>query len=143
MPLETAVAESIWLGKFFSQLLLIFAAIAAMVTVVGIYDVTAYSVSRRTHELGVRMALGAQRPHIMWMVVRQSMKVVLIGVVIGLGMALAQGAALGSILYGVSGTDPVTYAGVTALVIDASLLASWLPARRATRLDPVRALRDD
>ncbi|MCH7824182.1 MAG: FtsX-like permease family protein [Acidobacteria bacterium] len=143
MPLETAVAESIWLGKSFSQLLLIFAAIAAMVTVVGIYGVTAYSVSRRTHEFGVRMALGAQRPHIMRMVVRQSMKVVLIGVVIGLGMALAQGATLGSILYGVSGTDPVTYAGVTALVIAASLLASWLPARRATRLDPVRALRDD
>ena len=89
------------------------------------------------------MALGAKRVQIMWMVVRQSMKVVMIGVVIGLGMALAQGVVLGSVLYGVSGADPTTYAAVTALIVAVSLLAAWLPARRATRLDPVRALRDD
>jgi len=143
MPLEAAVAESFWLGTFIAQLMWVFAGIAAIVAAVGIYGVTAYAVSRRTHELGVRMALGADRTHIMRMVLRQSMTTVFIGTVIGLGLAFAQGAILESVLVDVSGTDPATFAGVTALIIVVSLLAAWLPARRATHLDPVRALRDD
>lgn len=84
-----------------------------------------------------------ERSHIVRMVIRQSMTVVFIGVGIGLVLAVAQGMALESMLYEVSGTDPVTFAGVVALVLGVSLLAAWLPARRATRLDPVRALRDE
>jgi len=143
MPLTDSLAESIWDLGFFTKLMRIFAIIAATIAAVGIYGVTAYAVSRRTQELGVRMALGAERSHIVRMVIRQSMTVVLIGVAIGLVLALAQGMALQSMLYEISGTDPVTFAGVVALVLGVSLLAAWLPARRATSLDPVRALRDE
>ena len=151
MSYESVVAEAMWGAAFFSRLMWIFAVIAAVVAAVGIYGVTAYSVSRRTHELGVRLALGAPRSRIMRMVVRQSMAVVLVGVVIGLGLALAQGVVLGAVLgdvdvdsgVDVSLIDPFTYAGVTLLVLAVGLGATWLPARRTTRLDPVRALRDD
>jgi len=142
MPMTDSLAESIWQIGFFTNLMRIFALIAAVIAAVGIYGVTSYAVSRRTQELGVRMALGAERAHIMRMVIRQSMTVVLIGVVIGLALAAAQGAALQAMLYEVSGADPLTFATVVGLVFGVSLLAAWLPARRATRLDPVMALRD-
>jgi putative ABC transport system permease protein len=143
MPMTEAVAEDTWDLGFFTSLMRVFAAIAAAIAAVGIYGVTAYSVSRRTQELGVRMALGADRAHIVRMVIRQSMTVVAVGVGIGLVLAVAQGLALQSLLYEVSGTDPATFAGVVALILGVGLLAAWLPARRATRLDPVRALRDE
>ncbi len=143
MPMTESVAESIWDLDFFTGLMRIFAVIAAIIAAIGVYGVTSYAISRRTQELGVRMALGADRAHIMRMVIRQSMTVVIIGVAIGLALAAAQGIALEAMLYEVSGMDPVTFAGVTALVLGVGLLAAWLPARRATRLDPVRALRDE
>jgi predicted permease len=143
MPVTDAVAEDVWELGLIANLMRAFAVIAASIAAVGIYGVTAYSVSRRTQELGVRLALGAQRGHIVRMVVRQSMLVVGVGVVIGVALAVIQGLALESLLYEVSGTDPATLAGVVALVLAVSLAAAWLPARRATRLDPVRALRDE
>ncbi|MGD8331874.1 MAG: ABC transporter permease, partial [Acidobacteriota bacterium] len=143
MTLDQAVSENVWELSFFTSLMRAFAVIAAAIAAVGIYGVTAYSVSRRTQELGVRMALGAERSHITRMVIRQSMAVVVVGVVIGVVLAVGQGIALQSQLYEISGTDPATFAAVVALVLGVGLMAAWLPARRATRLDPVRALRDE
>jgi len=143
MTLDQAVAESVWNLGFFTSLMRAFALIAAAIAAVGIYGVTAYSVARRTQELGVRMALGAGRSDITRMVIRQSMAVVSIGVLIGMLLAVGQGIALQSVLYEISGTDPRTFAAVVGLVLGVGLLAAWLPARRATRLDPVRALRDE
>jgi putative ABC transport system permease protein len=143
MPVSDAVARTVWMPGFFSSLMRVFAIIAAAIAAVGIYGVTAYSVSRRTQELGVRMALGAERRAITRMVILQSMTVVAIGIVIGLVLAVGQGMALESILYEISGTDPATFATVVALILIVSLVAAWLPARRATGLDPVRALRNE
>jgi ABC-type antimicrobial peptide transport system permease subunit len=143
MPVTAAVARSVWMPGFFTSLMRAFALIAAAIAAVGIYGVTAYSVSRRTRELGVRMALGAERPEITRMVIRQSMAIVAIGIVVGLVLAVGQGKALESMLYEISGTDPMTFVTVVAMIVAVSLLAAWLPARRATGLDPVRALRDE
>jgi putative ABC transport system permease protein len=138
---EALVSDSVAQPRLAMLLLGVFAAVALLLAAVGTYGVIAYSVSQRTHEFGVRMALGAGRREVLGLVVRQGLLLASLGV--GLGLAAAAGATrlLSGLLYGVSPTDPVTYASVAALLTAVSLVACLVPARRATRVDPVIALR--
>jgi len=123
-----------WLFGFFGLLALLLAAI-------GIYGVMSFIVSRRTHEIGVRMALGAESSHVLRLTITQGLTLSLIGTVIGLSAALALTQSMKSMLYGVSATDPLTYMGVAVLLIGVSVLACYLPARRAAKISPMIALR--
>jgi len=105
--------------------------------------VMAYSVARRTHELGVRMALGASAPHVLRLVLRQGMLTTAVGLVIGIAGALVLTRAMQSMLFGISATDPIALLAVALLLGLAALLASYLPARRATKVDPIVALRHE
>ena len=110
---------------------------------VGIYGVTAYSVAQRTREVGIRRALGAQQYDILKLVLGQGMVLTVIGSIVGLCGALALTRLLESLLYGVSATDPWTFLGITCLLLVAALIASYIPARRATLIEPTAALRGD
>jgi putative ABC transport system permease protein len=123
------------------ELLFAFAALALALAAVGIYGVMSYAVAQRTAEIGVRMALGAQTRDILRLVVGQGAKLVLLGVAIGLAAALASAQAMRSLLYGVSPTDPLTFIAIAALLACVAIVACWIPARRATRVDPLIALK--
>jgi putative ABC transport system permease protein len=127
--------------RFYVLLLTLFAAVALTLAAVGIFGVMSYAVTQQTREIGIRMALGADRDRVVWMILRRACLLVLAGLIIGLAMAIVTGRALASLLYELSPTDPVTLAAVCALLAGIALLASYLPARRATRIDPVVALR--
>jgi putative ABC transport system permease protein len=118
-----------------------FAAMALLLAALGLYGVVSYSVTQRSQEIGVRIALGARPGHVLRLVVREGMRLTVLGLLIGLGAALAATHVMESLLFGVSATDPLTLAGVSAFVAAVALLASYLPAFRATRLDPMAALR--
>ncbi|HEV2149547.1 MAG TPA: ABC transporter permease [Longimicrobiaceae bacterium] len=139
--MREVVHRSLWQRRLFGGLFTSFAAIALLLAVSGVYAVIAYSVSQRTHEFGVRMALGARPGRILGMVVRQGAVLTVIGVGIGALGAFAVTRVMGSLLYGVAPTDPVTFAAVTVILASATVLASWIPARRATRVDPMIAIR--
>ncbi|HYO14715.1 MAG TPA: ABC transporter permease [Thermoanaerobaculia bacterium] len=126
--------------RFNTMLLAALGVIGLALAAVGIYGVIAYFVSQRTAEIGLRMALGATEKKVLAMVVRQALQPVLVGVTVGIGGGLMAGRALASLLFGVSATDPATFAGVVLVLVTAALLASWVPARRAARVDPTRAL---
>ena len=129
--------------RFTLVLLATFATVALVLAAVGIYGVISYAVSRRTHEIGVRMALGATPSTVLRLIIGEGMRVVAIGVVAGLAGALVVTRLMTTVVYGVRVTDPMTYAGVAALLTAVALLASYIPARRATRIDPLTAMRTD
>jgi putative ABC transport system permease protein len=140
-PLEFYLSETVAQPRFNSLLLGLFAGVALLLTAIGLYGVVAYSVTQRTQEIGVRMALGARSVDVLRLVLGQGMKLVLIGVVIGIGGALALTRVIQSLLFGVSATDPLTFALIVLLLIVVTLTACWIPARRATKVDPLMALR--
>ena len=129
--------------RFTLVLLATFAAVALFLATVGIYGVIGYAVARRTHEIGVRMALGATPASVISLIIGQGMRVVLVGVVVGLGGALLVTRLMTTVVYGVRVTDPITYGGVAALLVGVAMVASYIPARRATRIDPLVAMRAD
>ena len=129
--------------RFTLVLLATFAVVALVLAAVGIYGVISYAVSRRTHEIGVRMALGATPSNVVRLIIGQGMRVVAAGVVAGLGGALLVTRLMTNVVYGVRVTDPLTYGGVALLLTSVALLASYIPARRATRIDPLASMRAD
>jgi putative ABC transport system permease protein len=124
-------------------LLSVFAAVALVIAMVGIYGVISYAVSQRTHEIGVRMALGAQAKDVLKMVIWRGMRLTMIGVAIGLAAAIALTRVMKSLLFNVSATDPATFALIALLLIAVALIASYIPARRATKVDPLQSIRSE
>jgi len=127
--------------RFNALLLGVFAAIALVLATLGIYSVISYSITLRTQEIGIRMALGANRPAILMMVLRKGIMLTVIGALIGLAGAFALTRWMSSLLFGVTATDPATYVIVLLVALGAALLACSIPAQRATRVDPLIALR--
>jgi ABC-type antimicrobial peptide transport system permease subunit len=122
-------------------LLLIFAGVAVVLASLGIYGVIAYTVTQRNRELGIRMALGARQWDILTLMVGQGLRRVLLGVGIGLALSLGLGRLLSTLLYGIKAHDPLTFVAVAAVLVAVALVATWLPARRAAKVDPAITLR--
>jgi len=143
ISMEQRLAESIASRRFQMLLFGLFAAVALVIATVGIYGVISYTVSQRTHEIGIRMALGAQTSDVLWMVIRRGMILALIGVALGLATALALTRVMKNLLFNVSATDPATFTLIALLLVSVALIASYIPARRAAKVDPLRALRHE
>jgi predicted permease len=141
--LEQVVADSTATRRFSLVLQMLFALVALSLAAVGLYGVLAYTVARRTGEIGVRMALGAKRSDVLRMVVGQGMTIVVIALVLGVAGALAVGRVIASLLFGVSPGDPGTYVGVVGMLLAVGFFACWTPARRASGVDPAMALRSE
>jgi putative ABC transport system permease protein len=139
--LSKTLAEQVAEPRLYALLLSLFAGIALLLAAVGIYSVLAYSVAQRTQEFGIRLALGAQGRDVLKLVIRQGLKLALLGIGIGLVGALALTRLLKTLLFNVSATDPATFTLIALLLVVVTLVACWLPARRATKVDPMIALR--
>jgi putative ABC transport system permease protein len=141
--METILANSTWQRRLWGVSFAIFAALALALTAVGVYGVMSYLAGHRTREIGIRMALGAQPGAVLRLIIGQGLKLVVIGVAIGLIGSLAMTRMMASLLFGMSATDPMTFAGVASLLIIVAILACWIPARRAAKTDPMIALRTE
>jgi putative ABC transport system permease protein len=139
--LQAQVNDSVGQQRLISGLTGLFGILALVLTAVGLYGSVAYNVIRRTHEIGIRVALGAKRSDVLGLIVGQGLKLTFVGVAVGLAGALALTRILASLLYGVKPTDLVTFTVVSMILAAVALLASYIPARRATRVDPMIALR--
>jgi predicted permease len=141
--MREVVRRRMFQPRIYGSMFAVFAGAALLLASVGLYGVVAYTVAQRTHEIGVRVALGATMAHVLRLVVRQGARLVALGLLIGVPAALALTRLLRGALYGVSPGDPATFVGMTMLLSAVALLASYVPARRATRVDPMTALRSD
>jgi putative ABC transport system permease protein len=139
--MEDIVSEAVARQRFSMLLLGIFASLALFLAAVGIYGVMSYSVAQRTREIGIRMALGAQRSDVLKMTIRHGLQLVFVGVVIGLAAAFVLTRVMSSLLFGVSATDPITFVAIPLLLMSVALLASYIPALRSMKIDPMVALR--
>jgi len=139
--MDTVVDDFVAQPRFNMILLGTFGALALILSGIGVYGVMAYTVTQRTHEFGIRMALGASSADVLRVVLNQALRITLVGLAVGLVGAFAATRALGSMLFGVKASDPATFAGIALLLATIAILASYLPARRATKVDPVIALR--
>lgn len=142
-PLSERMALPLMPARIAAYVFGSFGLLALILAAIGIYGVMSYTVSRRTHEIGIRVALGAQARDVLRLVIGQGMMLALVGVVIGLSVALLLARLMKSLLFGLSAADPLTYTGVSALLMGVALLACYLPARRATKIDPMQALRSE
>jgi predicted permease len=142
-PLDDLIAQQRWFLRVFTTMFSVFALIALVLAAVGLYAVTAYSVTQRTRDIGLRMVLGAQPGQVIWLFLRRSLVQLAAGLVLGLAAALALGQVLQTMLVQTSARDPLTLAVIVALLIGVSIAASLGPARRATRLDPLEAIRHE
>lgn len=142
-PMTDVVGSSIAAERFVTTLMSIFAGLAVVLALVGLYGVLSYQVSQSTHEIGVRMALGAQTRDVLRLILGQGISFTLIGIVIGLAGAFALTRLIGSLLFGVSVTEPAVFAGVALLLVAVAAVASYIPSRCATKVDPIQALRTE
>jgi putative ABC transport system permease protein len=141
--LDDAFASATFQHRLSMILLGVFAIVALSLAAIGIYGVMSYAVSTRTQEIGVRMAVGADRGHVLWLVLGQALRLTLLGLLIGIAAVVAGGGALRRVLFEVRASDPITIAAVAVALGSVALFAAWLPAWRASRIDPVDALRND
>jgi putative ABC transport system permease protein len=141
--MEDVIAGTLWYPRLSAWLLGLFAALAAALAAAGLYGVMSYSVNQRTQEIGLRMALGAQSGDALRMVIGEGFKLTVVGLGLGLVAAFALNRLIASQLFGVTATDPLTYAGVATLLAMVALIACYLPARRAAKVDPLVALKRD
>jgi ABC-type antimicrobial peptide transport system permease subunit len=139
--MDTLAAESIALRRVCMLLLTVFSTIALLLAAIGIYGVLSYAVVQRTHELGIRAALGAQQRDVLRLVLGDGMRLAFIGLSFGLAASIALTRLIAGLLYGVSATDPATFGAVTLLLMSVAVAACWIPARRALQVDPIVALR--
>jgi putative ABC transport system permease protein len=139
--MKQVMADTVARARFNTLLLALFAGLATLLAAVGIFGVMNYSVTLRTREIGLRMALGAQPGQVLMLILKQGLLLTLIGIGIGLAGALALTRIMSSLLFGVNATDPVTFTALVLLLTVVSLLACYIPARRATKVDPLIALR--
>jgi putative ABC transport system permease protein len=139
--LESYISDQVATQRFNMVLLAIFAGVAMLLAALGIFGVMSYSVTRRTHEIGIRMALGAQPRNVLKLIVAHGMALALGGIVLGLGISFVATRLMQKLLFGVSATDPMIFVGIAVLLSGVALLACYLPARRATRVNPTLALR--
>jgi putative ABC transport system permease protein len=141
--LERAVTASMAEPRFYAALLSGFAGIALLLAAVGVFGSMSFRVARRLREMGIRMALGASSHQVVGMVVRQGLRVAMLGLLMGLASTLFLARFLSHFVFGITPRDPLTYFGVSALLLGVAVLACYLPARRAARIDPVRVLRNE
>jgi putative ABC transport system permease protein len=137
------ISQSAARPRLNSVLLEIFSGIAMLIAAIGIYGVLSYSVSRQTQEIGVRVALGARRGHVLRVVMQEGMTMVFAGIFVGLAAAFGVSRLMASLLFGVEARDPLTFGSVAAILTAVAIAACWIPALRASRLDPVIALRGE
>jgi putative ABC transport system permease protein len=137
------IAGQLAVDRMIAVLLSIFGGVALLLAAIGIYGVMAYAVAQRTREIGIRLALGAERSDILTMIVRRGLTLALVGAGIGLALAFALTRVVKTLLFGISATDPLTFSAISILLVAVALLASYFPARRATKVDPMSALRNE
>jgi putative ABC transport system permease protein len=135
------IDAGLWAPRMGAALLSIFGGLALLLAMIGVYGVMSYSVTQRSQELGIRMALGARASDVLLLVLKQGMVLAASGAALGVALALLLGRVVSTLLFGVSGRDPLTLAGVSAVLTLVALLACYIPARRAARVDPLVALR--
>jgi putative ABC transport system permease protein len=141
--MDEYVSSSVAAPRFNTTLLAIFAGVALVLTIIGLYGVMSYSVAQRTNEIGIRMALGAQTHDVLRLIVKDGVKIVVIGLLVGMGGALLLTKLLETLLFGVTTRDPLTFLLIAALLSVVAMLACCIPALRATRVDPLEALRSE